>query len=300
VPIRATAQRGVTLGIEQRLPLEVAEGRLDAFYTTPFPGNVQDFLPGPRVNLSFLRDLPGGSGGLSMGYRVDVGNPFRIGPTPFLSSRPVSRFPEFSYAGISRQAGPLRWSPSARLGYLVEEGGASSPLAELALGGGGPEFWLPGGIRVGTFGSLRGNAYRELSGAERAAGGGFLGRMARGVGQAGLSASTELWGFQLGGSAELVRVVSGTPNSPVGTPFAHDAIASQDRLSGGARRHLYGPLSGAASAVLAQPHDARGSLGWVTSDVGLSLSYEVNCVGVHFNYQPLIKGWSFSYVVTSF
>jgi hypothetical protein len=306
VPIRATTQRGVTVGIEQRLPLEIAEGRFDALYTTPFPGTPgplgtpNTFLPGPRANLAFFRDLPGGSGVMSMGYRTDVGNPFRIGPFAPLSNTPVSRLPEFSYFGMAQTAGPLRWSPSARLGYLIEEGGASSPLAELALSGGGPEFWLPGGIRLGTFGSLRGNAYRALTDSERALGDAFLGRMARGVAQAGLSASANWLGFRLGGSAELVRVASSTPANGLGTPFGHDAIASQDRLVGSFQRPLFGPFIGGADLVLARPYGAAGPLDWVQSDMTLNLSYQVSCVSVHFNYKPLIQGWGFSYLVTSF
>lgn len=305
-PVRATTQRGVTLGIEQRLPLEIAEGRFDLLYTTPFPGNAGGlgsggaFLPGPRANLSVFRDLPGGTGVMSLGYRTDVGNPFRIGPVAPLSNTPVSRLPELSYFGMSRQAGPLRFSPSARLGYMLEEGGAASPLAELALSGGGPEFWLPAGIRVGTFGSLRANAYRELSAAERAAGDAFMGRLGRGVGQVGLSASADWLGLRLGGSAELVRVLTTTPANPYGTPFGHDAIASQDRVTGSARRHLFGPFSAGADLVLARPHEAARPPDWVQSDMGLNLSYEANCVSVHLNYKPLIQGWGFSYVVTSF
>jgi hypothetical protein len=300
VPVRATTQRGVTVGIEQRLPLAIAEGRFDAFYTTPFPGDAGAFIPGPRANLSLFRDLPGGTGIMSLGYRVDVGNPFRIGPYPSLSNNPVSRLPEFAYYGMSQSAGPIRWSPSARLGYLFEEGGASSPLAELAVSGGGPEFWLPGRIHVASFGSLRGNAYRALTPAELTSGNGFLGRMARGVAQAGLSASTELLGFRLGGSAEVVRVLSATPTDFDGTPFGHDAIAPQDRLVGSVQRHVFGPFSVGADAVVARPHDASGALSWVQSDMSLNLSYQVNCVSVHFNYKPLIKGWGFSYVVTTF
>ena len=300
VPVRATTQRGVTVGVEQRLPLPIAEGRLDAFYTSPFPGNTRDFLPGPRANLSLFRDLPGGVGIMSVGYRVDVGNPFRIGPYPSLSNIPVSRLPELSYHGMSHETGIVRWSPSARLGYLIEEGGAASPLAELALSGSGPEAMLPGRIRLGTFGSLRGSAYRELTAAERASGDAFLGRMARGVAQAGLSASTDWLGFRLGGVAEAVRVLSSTPANSLGTPFGHDGIAPQDRLSGSARRHLFGPLSAGIDATLARPIAALGPSSWVPSDMNLTLSYEVNCLSIRFEYKPLIKGWGFSYLVTTF
>ncbi|MNR82089.1 organic solvent tolerance protein [compost metagenome] len=306
VPVRATTQRGITVGVEQRLPLEFAEGRLDAMYTTPFPGNSAGlgapnaFLPGPRANLSLFRDVPGGTGVMSVGYRAEIGNPFRIGPFAPLSNTPVSRLPEFSYFGVSRALGPIGWSPTARLGYLIEEGGASSPLAELALNAGGPEFWLPGRIRVTSFGSLRGNAYRELTASELASGDLFLGRMARGVAQAGLSASTEWLGFRMGGTAEMVRVGASTPANRFGTPFGHDRIDSQDRLAGTVRRHLFGPFSAGADAVLARPYGPSGPGDWVQSDMGLNLSYQVGCVSVHFNYKPLIKGWGFSYAVTSF
>ena len=300
IPVRVTQQRGITLGIEQRLPLEVAEGRFDAFYTTPFPGDAGAFIPGPRANLSLFRDLPGGTGIFSLGYRVDVGNPFRIGPYPALSNTPVSRLPEFSYFGMSQTTGPFRWSPSARMGYLIEEGGASSPLAELAVSGSGPGAMLPGRINVSTFGSLRGNAYRGLTSAEASQGDAFLGRLARGVGQVGLSASTEHFGFRLGGSAEWVRVLSSSPASFLGTPFGHDAIAPQDRLAGSVQRHLFGPFTVGADAVLARPHGTSGALDWVQSDMSFNLSYQVNCVSVHFNYKPLIKGWGFSYLVTTF
>lgn len=300
IPLRATTERGITVGLEQRLPLEVAEGRLDAFYTTPFPGNPGAFIPGPRANLSLLRDVPGGVGLLSLGYRVDVGNPFRIGPYPSLSNQPVSRLPELAYFGATRELGPTRWTPSARLGYLIEEGGASSPLGDLTLSGSGPEWWLPGRVRVVPFGFLRGNAYRSLTPAELAAGGGLFGRMGRGVGQVGLSASAEWWGIQLGGVAEAVRVVSASPTDADGTPFMHDAIGSQDRLSGSARRHLIGPLSVGVDGVLVQPQGPSGSLGWVNADLGVNLNVDVNCLSVRFDYRPLIKGWSFSYLVTTF
>lgn len=306
VPVRATTQRGVTLGIEQRLPLTFAEGRLDALYITPFPGNPGAlgtggaFLPGPRANLSLFRNLPGGTGVMSVGYRTEVGNPFRIGPFAQLSNYPISRLPEFSYFGASQTTGPIRWSPSARLGYLMEEGGVSSPLAELALNAGGPDFWLPGRIRVSSFGSLRGNAYRALTPSELTLGDGLLGRMARGVAQVGLSASTEWLGFRLGGSGEVVRVASSTPADRDGTPFWHDAIAPQDRLVGSVQRHLYGPFSVGADAVVARPYDASGALDWVPSDSSLNLTYQVNCVSLHVSYKPLIQGWGFSYLVTSF
>ncbi|MNY46603.1 hypothetical protein D3C86_1817970 [compost metagenome] len=51
---------------------------------------------------------------------------------------------------------------------------------------------------------------------------------------------------------------------------------------------------------MARPHGPSGALDWVQSDMSLNLSYQVNCVSVHVNYKPLIKGWGFSYVVTTF
>lgn len=300
IPVRVTQKRGITVGVEQRLPLQVAEGRFDAFYTTPFPGNERDFIAGPRANLSVFRDLPGGTGIFSLGYRVDVGNPFRIGPYPALSNTPVSRVPELSYLGRSRATGPVRWSPSARLGYLIEEGGATSPMGELAVSGSGPSVMLPGRVRLSSFGSVRGDVYRALTPAEAAQGDALAGRLARGVGQVGVSAATEVLGFRLGGSAEVVRVVSSTPAVFLGTPFQHDAIAPQDRVTGSVRRHVFGPFSAHADAVLARPHGPAGARGWVASDMSLNLSYQVNCVSVQFAYKPLVQGWGFSYVVTTF
>lgn len=300
IPLRATSQRGITVGVEQRLPLEIAEGRLDAFYTTPFPGGPVPFFPGPRANLSLFRDLPGGSGIMSLGYRVEVNNPFRLGPFPALSQPPVTRLPEFAYFGAPREFGPLSLSPALRMGYLIEEGGASSPLAHLSVGAGGPVWMLPGAIRLSSFGSLRGDMYRSLTAAELAAGPGFLGQMARGVAQAGVSASAEWLGIRLGASGEVVRLASATPLDFDGTPFGHDVILPQDRLSGSARRHLFGPWTLGVEGSVAQPYGPGGSLGWVATDLGLSVGYAVNCLSIQFNYRPLIQGWGFSYLVTSF
>src|SRR5690606_24581524 len=120
--------------------------------------------------------------------------------------------------------------------------------------------------------------------AELALGDGLFGRMARGVAQAGLSASTELWGFRLGGTGEVVRVASATPADRDGTPFGHDAIAPQDRLVGSVQRHLFGPFTVGADAVVARPYGASGAQNWVPSDSSLNLSYAVNCVSLSVSY----------------
>lgn len=300
VPVRATTKRGITVGVEQHLPLEVVTGRLDAFYTTPFPGNAKGFLPGPRANLSLQRKVFGGTALMAVGYRVDVNNPFRIGPYPSLSNMPVSRLPELAYSIPTTRIGPLRVTPSVRAAYLIEDNGRKSPRGEAILSLRGPTFELPAGIRLGSYGSLRGNVYRELNANERAAGDAFLGRLARGVGQAGLSASTNWWGFRLSGTAEAVRVQSSTPASFLGTPFVHDRISPQDRLNGSISRQLFGPFSASISGSLARPHNAEGPRNWVPSDARWSLRYAVGCVTVGYTYRPLIEGWDFSYSVTAF